>query len=363
MEQIIQIINYIKNIIREPEFQKNYKVKQRYFSRKDCGEITFEMVMLFVLFNVKNTLPLAVIDFCKRLNIKNFNASAMSKARQKIENTAFYELFVTISSMITPKKLYKGYQLIAFDGTEIQLPKTNKTKEIYNVKGSSIPKCHLVTAYDTLNKFFIDVEIQSYPTDERGVASDILKRICQSNTPRIYTFDRGFPSVKLINQLEANGLKYIFRISSSFLSETNAFYKSEETEQIIYININERRIATNRIKNATPCSFSLRLVKILLKNGETEVLATNLNVDEFTIQDLYELYKLRWCIETGFNFLKNSIEIEKFNSILENSIFQELYASLIIFNFSFMLINEAEEKDNKKTKNMTIELILQLLFP
>ena len=54
-------------------------------------------------------------------------------------------------------------------------------------------------------------------------------------------------------------------------------------------------------------------MKIELKTGEIEILATNLTSDEFTLAELKSLYKKRWEIETGFDRLKNYIRIENFS--------------------------------------------------
>lgn len=59
--------------------------------------------------------------------------------------------------------------------------------------------------------------------------------------------------------------------------------------------------------------YKLRIVEIKLGNGTTEVLATNLSRDEFTFEELKELYAKRWSIETGFKKLKSQIQIEEFS--------------------------------------------------
>ena len=46
--------------------------------------------------------------------------------------------------------------------------------------------------------------------------------------------------------------------------------------------------------------YKLRIIEITVINGITEVLATNLDSDEFSLEELIELYKTRWSIETGF---------------------------------------------------------------
>ena len=56
--------------------------------------------------------------------------------------------------------------------------------------------------------------------------------------------------------------------------------------------------------------ISLRMVKILLENGNLEVLATNLSQTEFHTEEIKELYHMRWGIETAYETLKNRLQLE-----------------------------------------------------
>ena len=49
----------------------------------------------------------------------------------------------------------------------------------------------------------------------------------------------------------------------------------------------------------------LRVVRVKIKDGVYENLITNLPADEFSMNDLKELYRLRWNEETSFRELKH----------------------------------------------------------
>ncbi|MCR0487373.1 transposase, partial [[Clostridium] innocuum] len=48
-----------------------------------------------------------------------------------------------------------------------------------------------------------------------------------------------------------------------------------------------------------------------------EYLISNLPMNEYSIDDLKELYHLRWTIETSYNRLKNRIKLEEFSGFKE----------------------------------------------
>lgn len=93
----------------------------------------------------------------------------------------------------------------------------------------------------------------------------------------------------------------------------------------------------------------MRLVRFRLENGTYECLATSLSEESFSIEDLKEIYRKRWGIETAFRELKYITGISAFHSKQENSILQEIYARLIIYNFSMLIVGKIciKEKDLK----------------
>src|SRR5699024_5572430 len=76
-----------------------------------------------------------------------------------------------------------------------------------------------------------------------------------------------------------------------------------------------------------------RVVRLKLSESTYECLVTNLD-DSFTLNDLKELYHLRWGIETSFRDLKHSADLEYLHTSGTHQIQQEIYARLIIYNFT-----------------------------
>jgi len=94
----------------------------------------------------------------------------------------------------------------------------------------------------------------------------------------------------------------------------------------------------------------IRFIKFVLESGEEEILITNCFDDEFAKSDIYTLYGSRWGIETSYNHDKNRSLIEQWGSILENSIKQEFYSSLILHNLTSLLKDAAQLKHDEKNE-------------
>jgi IS4 transposase len=103
-------------------------------------------------------------------------------------------------------------------------------------------------------------------------------------------------------------------------------------------------------------------VKVKLKTGETEILATNLNKNEFTKEELKELYAKRWTIETGYDKLKNFIALEEFSGIRKEIIEQDFYAGIFMYNLATTVKFDIEKSNNREPKNKDKKYVITANF-
>ena len=80
-------------------------------------------------------------------------------------------------------------------------------------------------------------------------------------------------------------------------------------------------------------AMSLRVVRFKLSDDSYETIITNLNQSDFLSEELKELYRRRWGIETSFRELKYSIGLINFHSKKAECIVQEIFARMIMYNF------------------------------
>ncbi|MCL1882317.1 MAG: IS4 family transposase [Defluviitaleaceae bacterium] len=351
MDRLISAIGFVKNMITCANFQTRHKTDRRAFSKE--GVLSFERVMLFVLGRVNTLLDFEILNFCEKQNIDTFAKSAMVEARKKIDSGAFRQILQNLSHVLPKDKLFKGHQLVAVDGTELQLPKSPEITKIYGTKKDNCnwPRAHTVAFYDVLNQHYLDATFDSYPCDERQAAISMLNESFTMQ-PQIYLLDRGFPSIGMIQKLNQMDKKFVFRVAKNFSVEVVAFRESGKDDVVTAITYTKSRTRTNRTSKdlVLPYTFSIRFVKFVLESGEEEILMTNCFDNEFTKADLYTLYGSRWGIETSYNHDKNRSLIEQWGSTLENSIKQEFYSSLILHNLTSLLKDTAQAKYDKKNE-------------
>lgn len=352
MKAETRFIRQIEKMSRDKEFQnKHIRNVEKDFKR--TRKVSFPDIIMYTIGNTRSSVALEAERFSKHLEAGEISGAALCKARQKIKYTAFKELFEATAAASLRDKCYRGYHLYAVDGMKGELPNTPELSEKYHAsKNCDTPIFHAVSTYDVLNEMFIRSEFHFGAANERELACEMLDSVMldhnYKNEAQIWIFDRGFPSLNLIQKLLKHDRKFVMRVSSSFLKEVNEFRKSKYVDRLVHVSYTEQRMRSNHVKSDGICEFNLRCVRIKLSSGEEEILVTNLERTEFPKRDMKELYRLRWGIETSFNYLKNAAFVEEFTSRTENGLVQDYFVSLLMYNFSTCICGSMYQDIPKK---------------
>lgn len=84
-------------------------------------------------------------------------------------------------------------------------------------------------------------------------------------------------------------------------------------------------------------SLSFRVVRFKITEDTYETVVTNLDAHTFPPKELKKLYAMRWGIETSFRELKYTIGLLHFHAKKVEHIYQEIFARLIMYNFSELI--------------------------
>ena len=106
-------------------------------------------------------------------------------------------------------RLWKGYLLIAIDGSKAEVPNSKDNREAFGNSGNQHSGKGQVRAlvsgmYDVLNHFYLDIEIEHICISENELAKRNLKQLKKFGIrkPVVAVFDRGYPSLEFIDFLE-----------------------------------------------------------------------------------------------------------------------------------------------------------------
>lgn len=318
---------------------------------------------------------------------ERMSASAFIQQRNKLKPEVFHDMLLKLNN-ISNKKTFKGYQVVAIDGSDFYFPANPKSK--CHVK--NIQKCkdgtdakdycllHANIMYDVLNKQYIDCLTgpkHGIGGNERLWGEKLIDNHVRSK--QIVAMDRGYVSYNLIEHGNRSGGYYVLR--SPIGNKDNsipeiAMLPDKECDQWFnipvtpyqrkkYLNAGYRSLKvikkgyksedelTKKGKETRnrhwdfeeACIIRFRVIKIKInEEGENkwEVIITNLPSDKFSAKDIKDLYGKRWNIEISFRSLKYALGAIQFHSKQDDFVLQELYAHLIIYNIVAACGNEIE---------------------
>ena len=103
-------------------------------------------------------------------------------------------------------------------------------------------------------------------------------------------------------------------------------------------------------------SIRLRLVRVELESGESEVLISSLSdLEKYPHHLFAELYHDRWPIEEDYKVMKCRIEVENFSGKSPLSVYQDFHAAVFSKNITAMLVASTKERVATATDSRTLD--------
>ena len=295
------------------------------------------------------------------------SASALVQQRKKLAAETFPALFDLFVRKTQPLKLYKGFRLLAADGSDIRIP-SNPEHTASHYPGTngqaSYNILHLDAIYDLLQCTYQDASLSGdRDANERSVLCQMVDRSSIQNA--LIIADRGYESYNVMAHIQQKGWKFLIRIQDSVTSRGIAagLTLPDKDEFDIPIDLSLTTRSTNEVmqlckdknryryipssvvfdflpkKNSKhdPTIFFMlhfRIVRFKIAEGIYETVLTNLDPLTFPQKELKKLYNMRWGIETSFRELKYTVGLLHFHAKKVEYIYQEVFARLIMYNFT-----------------------------
>lgn len=368
----------LKKAVRQIiENKENYVINPKVdFTRN--RKLPMEDVINQILSMTGGSLKKELYDFSK-IKGKSLTPSAFVQQRSKISSAAFKDVFYQFNASCKDNKTYHGYRMLAVDGSDINCPRNQESE--YFLVTNQIPKgynqIHLNALYDICNRTYIDIEFQPKKhIDERKALIEMLKRN-NYNEKALVIADRGYESFNVFAHFintpnvdflcrAKHGQGAIKEISKLPMQEIDTDVTVEvSTTQTNEDKLRGRRFIQTGSKKgkvyspktvisqwdfSSPYTLHFRVVRFLLDSGEYETLVTSLDREAFSLEQLKELYHMRWDIETSFRDLKYSIGLTHLHSKKDDLIRQEIYAAVIMYNYCSRVSSSLAMQKRQKCK-------------
>jgi hypothetical protein len=299
----------------------------------------------------------------------------------------FEFLFCEFNSRFSFEKKYKGYRLLACDGSDLNIARNPTDTETYfqtlpTDKGFN--QLHLNALYDLCNRRYTDAVIQ--PSRKENESSAMTQMVDRYNGEKktIFIADRGYETYNIFAHVQEKGMYYLIRVKDGGGGSMVGSFKlpvKKEFDHDMHLSLTRRQ--TKEVKanptqykflpKASPFDYldlhkenfytmDFRVVRFAITEDSYECIITNLPHKEFPVKEIKKIYAMRWGIETSFRELKYAIGLSCFHSKKVDYIMQEIYARLILYNYCEIITMNVviHQKDTRHIYQMNYTIAIHI---
>ena len=303
--------------------------------------------------------------------------SSFNQRRAQILPETFEFLFREFTNAFERKDLtYKGYKLIACDGSDLSISLNPNDKTTYfqsQPTDKGFNQLHLNAFYDLLGRTYTDILIQNgREENEKRTMCDMIDRY-STNDKVIFIADRGYENYNIFAHTEERGAYYLIRAkdidstgilgamtlpkSNSFDTRASITLTTSQTKEIKankekYKFVPSRSTFDYLNKDNRFYDITFRIVRFPISEESYECIITNLPETDFDSTEIKRLYQMRWGIETSFRELKYAIGITQFHAKKTDYIKQEIWTKLLLYNFCEIITTHVVVKQKESRKHI-----------
>jgi len=361
--KIIEVLqSFLNTVVEDPEIRTLFTVSPSDFSRDRKLPLKKLVGMLINL--PKRSLSIELQSFFENLNESNL---CCTKGAFSLQRTKLKPVFFKVWNDLLVKSYYyfygdavkrwEGFRLLAVDGSNFSLMNKPKVLDFYGSAENQfggVPMGRVLQIHDVLNDLTIWGDMFPRKFSENAIINDHISFLPADS---LTLFDRAYPSYSLIYLLENQEIPrhFLMRCKTTFSNEVKEFVTSKKNNLITTIYPSLESIKALKAQGyivTKETGVEIRMIKVILPDGQIEVLLTNLFDDKiFTLKKMSALYFMRWKIETAYSKQKNQMQMEIFSGHRVVCIEQDYASSLFVANLQRIIEKQCEQDVSKIAKS------------
>lgn len=334
--------------MNSPDFVDAHRTSQEAFTRE--RHLPLRKIILFLMNQVQACLQTELDRFFQVLEgaevaVRRVTKGAFCQARKKFSYRAFVALNQQALDQFYqhgPAKRWRGYRLIACDGTTHRVPQVQANHDHFGQargdRGQPAAVARVSYAFDVLNDLVVDAIMAPYSTGERRLVVEHLDRFGPTD---LLLLDRGYVATWLIHLLQVRGLSFCCRVDPKQYKATRAFRDSGQSEAVITLPASRHSKEMYHKLGLEFKPIQVRIVRVPSPGHDDVFLLTSL---PHSVAVLGELYRLRWPVEEVYKRVKCRLEVENFSGKLPYTVYQDFHATVLVANLVSLLSLAAREE-------------------
>ncbi len=367
-----EVITAFSNKVTKAARQK-YELNLVYDLDKDFSrnrKLDMETLIKTIVFSSGKPIREELFDYFD-FSTDTATSSAFVQQRAKLKPDAFEYIVKELNKAYPYTETYKGYHLIAVDGSDLSISYDINDTETYIPHGDhrGCNLIHINSAYDILNKRYVDTIIRG--SRHHGEQYSMYTMAERFDEKAIFIADRNYSTWNNMEHIINAGQFFLVRVQDIH-SRTSNLRKFNLPDSEFDLDVDTILTTKLAVVKANPDKYrylsststfdfiskdnpyypvKYRAVRFKIDGAEEyESIITNLDKDKFPADEIKKLYNLRWGIEISFRHLKYSADLSAIHARNRNSIRQEIWARILLYNLCMIMIQEAIKHKTKSLK-------------
>lgn len=279
-----------------------------------------------------------------QISLNPVTDGAIAHARTWFGSGALRHFFLWLGERIRPVRLFHGLHVWILDGTQINVPDSERNQESYEVFKSSKGRCgypmfKVLFLVDAATRRIRDAARGLWRSSERQLALSLLPRVGRGD---LLLLDRGFYGVWFLQVILQRGADFLVRVP-----DTVRIHASREHRRRGDFQTRVHSHPAHR--HGMPVDLNLRIVEYQIRGFRRCRLATSLG-SEVPAMDVVREYHVRWEIELALDEIKTHLGAPAagqaptlMRSQKPANVEQEFYALVCAYNLVRELMATAAE--------------------
>jgi len=283
------------------------------------------------------------------------NSDMLSKARERLPEQVWAGvdrwIIGEIDREFGEEAKWRGHRVIGVDGTCMSMPDEEELVEAFgriNPKGikSRFPVLRGVLAFTLQTQIPISHEIGDNRTSEQALFRRMIKDMRAGD---LIIADRHFAGANLYAEYKRHGLEFITRMHQRLeIDRLIVIKRYNDNDLIVQLDVHKKY---RKQDLELPEHVVVRLIKstalIRGKKSEFWLMTSLIDVKRYPCEDIKELYKKRWKVETLIEELKIWLSSDVLRSKTAPGIRKEIYARIVACQLIHWLMLKAAKKHKK----------------
>ncbi len=269
------------------------------------------------------------------------------KARAKLSEAALHDLTCEVANEMEeradPSWLWKGWHPMLIDGFTFTMPDTPENQKKYpqpktQKPGVGLPIARVVTIVSLATACLIDAAIGPYKGKQTGESALLRSIMSSSLQGGLAVADRCYCSFLMIALMLGQGTQVCARMHQRRHTDFRRGRRLGKYDHIIIWTRPERPEWMDEATYATiPPTLELREIRynIVVKGRRTRtltVVTTLTDAEEYTKEEIAELYGFRWNVEVDIRSIKQSLNLAHVRCKSPEMVHREVWTTFLGYN-------------------------------